>query len=606
MVAELFRKWAAGTLDGGRLQRLFTRIATFIKAATRALRGEGYVDAAVVMERIASGEVGRRRGGDFGIEEARNARIPIMDAWRDTLRKVYSGKVDLSSYVHVSSVGPVLRAVGVPTGRITMPAGKILKANKDHDIVGALIKLPALLADPELIIRQDRDDSDFRIVTSAADRKGNPIVINLKAQGATKNGAITSIVMTVHEWDDAIRSIQNAISADKIVYLRDSAITHKRELTGDDPLKGSRLRDLLRRDGPTKVVIRADVVKSTSGGEKYRRMGLGGMAAIKERALGAADKKRLSQLLTDAMSGKAGLLSLVPGRALFSELATSLPSARSYLRFKEDMDAERGDWHAKTDAVAQEWRHILSKNGEANAALMSLMHDATLPAQRRRPFTARGGTFPARHLFSNWRTPHLVGAHRIAGGMAQAVRLGAARQHRQAVLWHLPGMGGREWRVPLSRMLERWCGMNRAQRRKIRHKAEPIAARLAGRCYDFKGRDLVPLTYACAIAALTRAFALLLRSEARQLLWSERGFHKGLTARSYIGRGMRHAWACVRAAVASRQSARAAFLALGRTATEIKAAILCLECKDRLTGPDWQALHKLHSELRAAEHAAAA
>lgn len=95
-------------------------------------------------------------------------------------------------------------------------------------------------------------------------------------------------------------------------------------------------------------------------------------------------------------------------------------------------------------------------------------------------------------------------------------------------------------------------------------------------------------------------------AEARQLLWSERGLHHGLTARSYIGRGMRHAWACVRAAFANRQSARAAFLALGRTAAEIKAAILCLECKDRLTGPDWQALHALHSELRAAELAAAA
>lgn len=39
------------------------------------------------------------------------------------------------------------------------------------------------------------------------------------------------------------------------------------------------------------------------------------MAAAKERTLGATDKKRLSELLTDAMSGRAGLLALVPGSA---------------------------------------------------------------------------------------------------------------------------------------------------------------------------------------------------------------------------------------------------------------------------------------------------
>lgn len=90
-------------------------------------------------------------------------------------------------------------------------------------------------------------------------------------------------------------------------------------------------------------------------------------------------------------------------------------------------------------------------------------------------------------------------------------------------------------------------------------------------------------------------------AEARQLLWSERGFHRRLTARSYIGRGMRHAWACARATLVRRQSAHAAYLALGLTVAKLKAAILCLECKDRLFPSDFQELDRLNSALRLAD-----
>lgn len=114
--------------------------------------------------------------------------------------------------------------------------------------------------------------------------------------------------MSIHEWDDAARSIQNAAAAGLVVYVRDSAVTHKRELTWDNPRRGSLPSDLLQHDGANKVATRSDVIKGSGKGGKYRRMGLGDYATAKERILGAADKKRLSQILTDAMSGKAGLL----------------------------------------------------------------------------------------------------------------------------------------------------------------------------------------------------------------------------------------------------------------------------------------------------------
>lgn len=54
--------------------------------------------------------------------------------------------------------------------------------------------------------------------------------------------------------------------------------------------------------------------------------------------------------------------------------------------------------------------------------------------------------------------------------------------------------------------------MNRAQRRRMQHRAGDAAAKLASRCYDFHGSAILPVTDARAIAALTRAFTLLLRS----------------------------------------------------------------------------------------------
>lgn len=61
-VAELYRNWAHGQDQKGLVQRAFERIKGFFEGLARALRGEGFADAAMVMERIASGKVGRRGG----------------------------------------------------------------------------------------------------------------------------------------------------------------------------------------------------------------------------------------------------------------------------------------------------------------------------------------------------------------------------------------------------------------------------------------------------------------------------------------------------------------------------------------------------------------
>jgi protein-L-isoaspartate O-methyltransferase len=92
----------------------------------------------------------------------------------------------------------------------------------------------------------------------------------------------------------------------------------------------------------------------------------------------ARERKFISNLLTQAMSGRTSLLALVPGRPLYAELGRKLPSARTYLRFKEQMDEVRNDWHAQTDKTAKVWGRALRKNSAANKQMMNLMHEATI------------------------------------------------------------------------------------------------------------------------------------------------------------------------------------------------------------------------------------
>lgn len=102
-------------------------------------------------------------------------------------------------------------------------------------------------------------------------------------------------------------------------------------------------------------------------------------AAKAKGMIGREHWRSPSEWLTDAMSGKNGygLLALVPGRGLFSELGKTLISAKSYLRTKEEMDSLRNDWHSLADKTAQKWLSLRRKMPRENDALMDLMHRST-------------------------------------------------------------------------------------------------------------------------------------------------------------------------------------------------------------------------------------
>jgi len=68
----MYREWAAARDASGPLARSFAKIAAFLRAVASGLRGDGFTDAALVMERIASGKVGGR-----GPEGCRPGRFPL-------------------------------------------------------------------------------------------------------------------------------------------------------------------------------------------------------------------------------------------------------------------------------------------------------------------------------------------------------------------------------------------------------------------------------------------------------------------------------------------------------------------------------------------------
>lgn len=110
-------------------------------------------------------------------------------------------------------------------------------------------------------------------------------------------------------------------------------------------------------------------------------------AAPSEAQVASAEPGMISNALTQAMHGDYGLLGLVPGRPLFAELAAKMPAAQEYLRMKGEMDALRNEWHARADDLAQKWRKLIARDGEANTSLMDIMHEATLAgADPSKPF----------------------------------------------------------------------------------------------------------------------------------------------------------------------------------------------------------------------------
>ncbi|MBV7408773.1 PLxRFG domain-containing protein [Maritimibacter sp. DP1N21-5] len=146
-------------------------------------------------------------------------------------------------------------------------------------------------------------------------------------------------------------------------------------------------------------IARGDVGKrARDDSGRFAMAGAREMAAFTDAAPAKSDaayakKERtlISNLLTQAMNGRGGVLALVPGRPLYEELGRNIGSAKRYLRLKERMDKVRNEWHERTDEVAKSWRKVMVKDRAANEAMMNLMHEATIAGvDPSRPFLPLG------------------------------------------------------------------------------------------------------------------------------------------------------------------------------------------------------------------------
>lgn len=148
-----------------------------------------------------------------------------------------------------------------------------------------------------------------------------------------------------------------------------------------------------------------DGTPPTGGGKmKGRRKGMSGPFPDALRRKAKDERGYMGSLMTSAMNGAGGfnILALVPGQALLSELSKAMPSATSYMRIKQKMDARRNQLHSDLDKTAQDWRALFARNWKTlwlkddkgkttvNQAMMDLMHETTIAQiDPSKPFQAK-------------------------------------------------------------------------------------------------------------------------------------------------------------------------------------------------------------------------
>jgi N12 class adenine-specific DNA methylase len=83
------------------------------------------------------------------------------------------------------------------------------------------------------------------------------------------------------------------------------------------------------------------------------------------------------------------ILAAIPLRPLMEEVGHYLPSAKSFLKTKQAMDAMRAEWFNTSAEVSNRWLKFRSADKAGNAALMEIMHAATLAGvDPSKPFVA--------------------------------------------------------------------------------------------------------------------------------------------------------------------------------------------------------------------------
>jgi hypothetical protein len=418
-VAEKYRLRAQGEpvtpgpADGA-IARVFQNIRDFLTAVATAFRGAGEPAAADVFQRIASGEIGRRSG---------------RKQMAATSMRKYPAAKDLSSVARM--VPPNARNDGGAETKILWKQDVFNGGAESRNAASGM----ASPAD----VDTDAFRSWFG-ASAVVDKDGNPLVVyhatnaDFPAFSPKKGGSNTRDVGGSPEsvkasklgiWTndrDVARDIGASITMPLYLSIQNPASVRLGDLLDMAKTMSARqLKAAFVRDGydglrvaddefggwswvafePTQVKSIANrgtwnpddprIMESRMPSGPAPRDNAGRFRRatswvrdlpLRSKVVQNFDRKTFfSDLMTDAMGGAGGginLLSLVPLRPLLDEVGRTIHSARGFLRAKEEMDAVRNDWQARTDKTAQAWIK-LNRNGKAeNAAPMDLMHRSTL------------------------------------------------------------------------------------------------------------------------------------------------------------------------------------------------------------------------------------
>ncbi|MDB6454269.1 PLxRFG domain-containing protein [Falsirhodobacter sp. 20TX0035] len=393
MVAELYRSHATGRREQpqGALAGAFGKVRSFFRALAAALRGEGFVDAAKIMEQIANGHIGGRGPGGGAKSKATNTHgttartfgmptAPFKDSRSPEERPIVAsltGK-ELGEWAELKQLQAKARdwyrdnlvgqtVTNAATGwQISFNmSGAKKTTNSAGDVLLRLV--PALRS----IIEQGT------LVRSEPDARGRHTIKAVHSFSArvSLEGQPKDVVVQVRETENGTFHYNlSRDMGDGAKFLRTSGWDE----TLPDGLESNPVTLNMDLQEPSVKESRfteaaSHFAEDVAVGTRSR------IGRAKEKLSGIeGERSAISRAVTTAMGGDTNLLALVPGRALYGELGKSLPSARKYLREKDEMDTLRNEWHGKMDTVAQAWRKALSRDGAANTTMMEMMHEATI------------------------------------------------------------------------------------------------------------------------------------------------------------------------------------------------------------------------------------
>lgn len=370
MVAELYADWAQGRRDApaGPLQAALDRIQSFFRAVASALRGEGFQDAARIMERIASGEIGGRGPdgpGGAGKGETKELRGTATKAFREWFGD--SKVVDGSGKPRIMFHGSETDAIEVFEGlEVTGWFASDRATAETYDSGGGIHEVYLSVQNP---LHLPFDMNDMRTPRQVLDEAGFPTdtwyqpVLDQMGMAYDAVNTAAFVGLARNAGFDGIRVKERGRETWAVFDpTQIKSVDNNGNWNPADP----RIKE--QRD----MTAFAERFNLSNPVHRARGM-IGNMHWRKAPQL-------FSDMLTDAMGKSAQInsLALVPGRALFSELGKGLKAAQSYLHEKEAMDAERNDWHGRGDVLARKWWKLRVKDSASNDALMGLMHRSTL------------------------------------------------------------------------------------------------------------------------------------------------------------------------------------------------------------------------------------